>query len=460
MLICLKKNEMKIFPKLFILLFFISSATFSQNFLHNSEQFGLRGSMLGGAVVAGAEDETMAFYNPAGIFKSPSQVSISLLQPEYKNFGFDKFWGNNEISELNVDYGLKPSVISFKFKIKDWNIAFLKISKSNLTDKFNSKREVVNNNIQTTQYFEYEYTGEDRWFGFGASLPISKSVHFGFSQFMTFSSFTYKNEILLEDFDTSTQNQVGDYFNSSINGLYSNIAFITKIGILFDTERHDFGFTITTPTYFRINKNGSLNSKLVNIGSTQNNAIQNIDNNLSPTIKTPWEFNFGYSFAFKNNGKLWLSSSYHTGISEYEMATIKTLGNNLPWMNGSKEVFNFNVGYSHKLSDNLELSGAFRTNNFAYENKKGNLSNIRNIILDGNHIHFVAGSKFKLGRHNVLLGIDWGTLVNVPNEQNFDLLSNIGKLSPNLQGLTKNSVSILFTYGFILDGLKSLVKRD
>ena len=444
----------------FLVLFLVSFSVLSQNFLYNSEQFGLQGSMLGGSVVAGAEDESMTFYNPAGIFKSPSKVSISLLQPEYKNFGFDKFWGNNEVSEINVDYGLKPSVISFKFKVKNLDIAFLKISKSNLTDKFNSKRQVLENGIQATQYFEYEYTGEDRWFGFGASLPIGKNLHFGLSQFMTFASFTYKNEILLEDFDTSTQNQVGDYFNSSINGLYSNIGFATKIGVLFDTNRHDFGFTITTPTYFRINKSGSLNSMLVNINATQNSALQNIDNNLTPTIKTPWEFSFGYSFAFKNNGKFWLSTNYHLEISEYEMATIKTLGNDLPWMNGSKEVFNFNVGYSHKISNNLELSSAFRTNNFAYENKQTTINTIRNTIIDGNHMHFVLGSKFKVGRHRVLLGIDWGTLVNVPNEDRFDFISNIGKLSPNLQGLTKNSVSILFTYGFILDGLKSLVKRD
>ena len=198
----------------------------------------------------------------------------------------------------------------------------------------------------------------------------------------------------------------------------------------------------------------------VNLTNTQNDAIQNIDNNLSPTIKTPWEFGFGYSFAFKNNGKFWLSANYYTEISEYEMATIKTLGNNLPWMNGSKETFNFNVGYSHKLSENLELSSAFRTNNFAYENKQTATNKFRNTIIDGNHMHFVFGSKFKVGRHRVLLGVDWGTLVDVPNEDRFDFISNIGKLSPNLQGLTKNSVSILFTYGFILDGLKSLVKRD
>ena len=93
---------------------------------------------------------------------------------------------------------------------------------------------------------------------FGASLPVTKNLHIGLSQFMTFSSFTYNNEILLENFDTSTQNQVGNYFNSSLNGLYSNIGFATKIGILLNTKRHNFGFTITTPTYFRINKSGSL----------------------------------------------------------------------------------------------------------------------------------------------------------------------------------------------------------
>ena len=69
----------------------------AQNFLYNTEQFGIRGSMLGGVITAGTDDESMTFYNPAGIHKVPSQVSISLFQAMFRSFGFTDFWGKMKI---------------------------------------------------------------------------------------------------------------------------------------------------------------------------------------------------------------------------------------------------------------------------------------------------------------------------------------------------------------------------
>lgn len=448
---------MRISVLFFTLLHFTFSPLFSQNYLYNSEQFGLQGSMLGGAVVAGSEDESMTFYNPASIFKAPEQVSISLLQPEYKNFGFKEFWGANEVSELNTDLDLKPSLLAFKFKVKDLDITFLKISRSNLTDEFSAKRELTTaNNFKTAQYFDYQYTGKDSWFGFGTSISVAKNMYVGISQFLSIADYTYNNEILLERFDLSSVNPSENYFNSVLNGRYRNTAFITKLGFLYDTKKHDFGVTITTPAYFRITKSGNVKSTVVVIDDTQNSGVQIINNDLSPIIKTPWEVSLGYSYMFETQSKLWVATDFHSRISEYEMARVQSVGTSFPWMNGSKSVLNLSVGYSHKLTSDLELSGAFRTNQFAYENKRNDMNTLRNTILDGNHLHFVVGSKFKLGRHNILLGLDWGTLIDAPNEEAFDNISNIGRLSPNLRGLTKNSFSLLFTYGFILDGFKKI----
>lgn len=427
----------------------------AQNFLYNTEQFGIRGSMLGGAITAGADDESMTFYNPAGIHKVPSQVSISLFQPVIRSFGFNSFWGAKESSEINTNYGLKPSLISFKFRLKNIELAFIKISKSELTDFFNAKREIRNSNLLNTQYFEYEYKGEDDWFGVGTSYKLTPNIYLGVSQFLSISNFEYRNKVSLEEQNTDN-NTSNSYFNSEQTSNYDNTGFITKVGFLYDTEKHDIGFTITTPKYLRISKEGYYTGELIRIDDTHSLGKQIVDNDISPKIRTPWEFSLGYSFLVNKKSKLWLNTSYHTGISDYKVANIKSGDSAVSWISGNKSVVNFGIGYSHQINPTLELSGGFRTNNFAYQNKEVSLTKLRNTILDGNQMHFVIGTKFKFKRHDVLLGLDWGTIYDTPSKTDFQYLQDIGELSPNLNGLTKRNITILLTYRFIINELKKL----
>ncbi len=138
------------------------------------------------------------------------------------------------------------------------------------------------------------------------------------------------------------------------------------------------------------------------------------------------------------------------------MGRTSSLANRVAWRNGSKAVFNIAFAYSHIVSPTLELSGGFRTNNFAYENKETPQGTLRNTILDGNHMHFVVGSKLKFKRNTILLGIDYGTINNIPNESGFQRLADMDILGASFNDLKKNNISILLTYGFIIDEIKKL----
>ena len=439
-----------------IALILLSGSLTAQNHLYNTDHFGINSSMLGGVVTAGDDDVSMTYYNPAAIHMVAPQVNISLLQPVIRQFGFEKFWGSGEISQVNTDLGLEPTVISFKIKVKNVDLAFLKISKSELTDFFNAKLESAQGNLLTTQFFEYEYSGQDRWFGMGSSFKLATNLYIGLSSFLSLAHFSYNNKVLLETRETGTSNPPDRFFDSTLESNYRNIGFISKAGLLYDSERHDIGFTITTPKYLRLRKSGNIFRSIVNIDENQNTSDQIIDTELSPTIKTPWEFNLGYSLALRTCKKIWINASYHASIPEYTMANILTAGNNTAWNNGSQRVLNFGIAYSQEVNTFLELSAGFRTNNFAYENRVSSDGVLRNVILDGNHIHFVVGSQIKFKRNTILIGVDWGSIRDVPDEENFELLSNIGVLAPELEDLSKSNLSILFTYGFILDGLKKL----
>lgn len=427
------------------------SCAFSQNFLYNSDHFGIEGAMLGGAVIAGTNDVSMTYYNPAAIHMVASQVNISFLQPTVRTFGFKQFWGAGEENNINSDISFSPSWISFKLKVKGIDLALLRISRSDFSDSFSSKRESLQNDTLTTQFFEYEYSGRDRWYGFGTSFKLSPKLSFGISHFFSLASFTYENKILLEQDDLNPMDQSAQYFDFDQKANYSNIGMITKLGLLYDSEVHDLGLTITLPTYARLRRSGNFVRSVTNIGNEQSSSTQSIDTDLSPTIKTPLEVSLGYSLTLNAANKLWLSLNYHSEIQDYEMDNIQTATQSLGWMNGSEQVTNIGVGYSNRVNENLELSIGFRTNNLAYKNKAQSENTIRNVILDGNHYNVIFGTKFQYRKNTVLIGIDYGNILDSPEEENFSLITSSGPFTPNLENIIKRNVSVLITYGFVID---------
>lgn len=439
-----------------ILLLLFSIELRAQNHLYTTEQYGIDGAMLGGAVTAGADDVSMTFYNPASIHKVSAQFNVSLIQPTLRTFGFREFWRDNENSRLNTDFSLKPIVLYFKVSLKKLDLAFLKITKSELSDAFSTRQEILNNELLTTRFFDYEYSGEDDWYGLGSNLKLGPNLYVGLSQFLSSSRFNYRNSTLLQELDRSQNDQLNRFFDSKFDGAYSNIGFITRLGLLFDTDKHDLGFTLTTPTYLRLNKGGDLFNTNLSTVNGETIVDQVIDTDISPVIKTPWEFNLGYSLELNPKQKIWLNASYHTGIAEYNMSTSTTAGERISWQNGSKSVFNYSLGFSNIINPKLQLSGGIRSNNFAYENKAVSSGNLRNTILDGNHMHFVIGSKLQIRRSTILLGVDYGRITNTPNESDFQRIPNIDTINPNLNELKKSTISILLTYGFILDEIKKL----
>ncbi|MEO1513731.1 MAG: hypothetical protein AAFV95_01920 [Bacteroidota bacterium] len=440
---------------LFLLLLFPFFAN-GQNHLYNSLQFGVRNAMLGGAVTAGTDDPTMTYYNPAAIHLASSQLDISLLQPQVSNFGFDRFWQKGETSEINRDVGLEPSLISFKVRINKVDLAFLKIGKSEWMDFFNAKREATNVNLLKTQFFEYEYSGRDSWFGVGTSVKLNSYLSVGISQFFSLARFRYRNNILVETINVNAPpNRPVRHFNSDINSNYSNFSLLTNIGLLVDTKVHDIGIRITTPAFLRLRQGGAYNRITSNISLNQNTAEQLIDPDVSPTIKTPWEFHLGYSLVISPGRKIWLNGSYHSAIEEYEMAKIESAAGDVSWKNGSNAVVNFGISYSDQLTPNMELSCGIRSNYFAYENRAPSAGSTRNVIFDGDHFHLVLGTKFKFKNNTVLFGLDWGRLVESSDTEGFRLLTDVGRLEPDLEGLTKGRLGVLLTYGFVIDSFRN-----
>lgn len=390
----------------------------------------------------------------------PAQFSISIIQPKLTTFGFKEFWGDNENNRSTNSLKLRPSLISFKFKLKGFDIAFLNISKSDFSDAFRTERELITSELRTAQYFDYHFRGKDDWFGLGTNLQIAPKLFLGISQFVRSASFSYGTNTFVEEINLQQGNQSNRLTSLNFEGSYNNLGFVSKGGILLDTDQHDLGLTLTTPTYLRLTRTGDLFFTQTRLTDGTLRVNQVIETEITPVIRSPWEWNLGYSLQLTPKQKIWSTASYHQPIADYNMATATTFDHTIQWRNGSKAVYNVSLGYSYTINPSLQLSGAIRTNNFAYENKAPGPDRVRNIILDGNHIHGVIGSKIAFNRSSILLGIDYGTIRNIPDAEDLQRLASLNGISPSLSGLTKNSLSILFTYGFVVDGIKQLSRNQ
>ncbi|MGB5383521.1 MAG: hypothetical protein WBN19_06695, partial [Lutimonas sp.] len=181
----------------------ITNVLSAQNFKYNTDQFGIEGSLLGGAIVAGADDASMTYYNPAAIDNITSGADISLIRPSINSFGFKQFWNAGEQSKINTIFNFRPLQFSFKLKGEKLDLAFLKISKSNWNDQFSAKQEFVNDDIQQTNNFQYQYRGTDNWYGIGTSFELTQNLYFGVSQFVSIANYSYQIQVLKQTTDVN-----------------------------------------------------------------------------------------------------------------------------------------------------------------------------------------------------------------------------------------------------------------
>lgn len=435
-------------------LLFIGYAVSAQNYFYNSQQFGLASMLLGGAVSAGNNDLSMAYYNPGALHLAQPKANISLIQPRYEVFGLGDFFGK-EAKSSNFDLSLSPSLVSYRINLNERvKLVVITIQKSQwdhdaksseISQTFGGNRESI---------FKYRYQGSDRWIGAGWSYQISDLLSIGFSQFFSLANFTYGYTMSQGHYDAVTQERV-DFFSENVESYVSNsFSSVTKFGLHAQHKAHSFGLVVKTPNYLPISKNGEYERHIIDVSSNQNTQINLSNFGLNPLVRTPWEINVGYAFAFRDASKLWLNVDYHTKVAEYRMARIAQIdGSEAEWVNGNKQVTNFSIGYSERVSPKIELIGSFRTNFFAYENRAPVQGKERLFVLDDDRYHVTLGTNVNIKESRVLLGVDWG-YAGMNSSELFSGFPNLNRFVTNESEFKNHTLTLLFTYGFLLDRIK------
>lgn len=436
-----------------------------------THQYGAKGLLLNGAVIASTEDETAIFYNPGAMGRGENfGLSLSFLTPTYSKLTTEDFLGQGT-TVSDSDIGFSPGFAAVGFplfnnkRFKGGATTFTRF-KSNLNYRGREIGETSNNNQQLViGNLDLKQRLTERWLGFGLSYKLTSTLSVGASQFIVLHSqstdLTIQKEIVPKNRPTQLLVGLRSNLKYSFN---ASGGFLTKLGLSWKPEDNVIiGLTITTPTYGYLYKRA--NYDLDDLRKISPDSVQ-VSSNLNATsledYKTP--FSIGYGIDFKSGPwRCSVSAEYFRNIRAYDIIdatndpfngqTSEVFSQSTNIRTGNKEVFNFAIGLQKKMNNASTLILGFRTD-FNPREKVEGFSEFEFLATTPSVYHFSIGSFFELWNNKVSVGIDYGyghssggqTLIdfsNITTENLFDPTPT-GNVQTRIQ-----SVVLVFTYDFI-----------
>ncbi len=474
-------NNLEIRAALVLLFTFFLFSANAQNDAHYwTNQYGAKGLLLNGAVIASTEDETAVFYNPGALGNGEDfGLSLSFFTPTYSVLTTRNYLGaGNEIKDRGFGFAPGYAAVGFKpFKNEKFRAAIASFTRFRSDVRLRAREVGVVENQQDLLFLgdlEFQRKLSERWFGFGLAYRFSSHFSIGVSQFVTFHS---------ESTDLSIRKEIVDRNNpfDLLLGWRSNFRYsfstkggmLTKVGFSAGEGDMKIGLVVTTPTYYNYISSAGYDSddqKIYGNGDTE--LVSNLANAKLQNYKTPWSVGLGVDLQ-SNNTRFSFSMEFFERIPLYDIINdtddpfngLANGGNNQTTLvsTENKAVLNIALGVQKKYSENTTLIMGFRTD----RNQRvvdQELQTLSFLSTSPSIFHFSAGGFFTFNSNQFSAGLDYafgvkktdGRLVDLSNitPENLFSFSDEGSVSSRYQ-----SVVLILTYDFILKSWKNRKKK-
>ncbi|MCU0347082.1 MAG: hypothetical protein MUC59_09060 [Saprospiraceae bacterium] len=453
----------------------------SQNDDHYwTHQYGAKGLLLNGAVIASTEDETAVFYNPGALGNGEDfGISVSFLTPTYSVLKTEGYLGlDSRADNRRLGFSSDLSAVGFRpFKSHRFRAAVTSFSryKSGLSLR---EREVGTVENQPSQLFignlEFRRSVSERWFGGGMAFRINDNLSVGASQFFTFhtesTSLAIQKEIVEKDNPYELTLAWATKFKYSFS---AKGGMLTKFGMTANWGNVKLGATVTTSTYHFFAKKASYdNFDLKVYGRDSTILISNLAATALLDYKTPWSFGLGADFKIGKT-RASISTEYFTKIPLYTIIEDKNdpfngLANGVYLQETkvqlqNRAVHNVAIGLQTQLRNDQSLIMGFRTD-FNQRIIDQGLPTLSFLSTTPTVFHFSFGGLFLVRSNKLSAGLDYSfgrkrttgrlaDLTNITPENLFEF-SKTGAIQSRYQ-----SVVFIFTYDFILKSWKEWRRR-
>ncbi len=402
-----------------------------------SHQYGSKGLLLNGSIIASVNDETAIFYNPGSMAMSDNfGISLSLVTPTYSLFKTTNFLGENT-SFSDSGLGLAPGLVSAMFKPFGTDKITMGITTfSRFRSDVNVEDRVINL-VQSndSQLFlgdvGFERRLSETWVGIGLSIRLHPRLAIGATQFFTFRSenvsLNFRKDILERD---NPANLVTGWRSNFEYGYSANGGALTKFGICWQPGGIKFGATYTTSTYALISRGADYafdDQKLFVDGSAS--ASSNDRSVDLAEFKTPWSAGVGVELPIGKN-KISISVEHFTKVDGYTLiddtddplnglssdpeTTTVTIGQE------NEEVVNIGIGIERPWNKKFTWLFGFRTD-FSPQSIVDLGEGISFLAATPDIFHVSTGGSYSYRKSQFSIGVDYGFGVKTGGQQLTDL---------------------------------------
>lgn len=448
---------------LYVLLLISSFAVCQVNSHYWSHQYGSKGLLLNGAVIASVTDETAIFYNPGAMaLNDEFGLSLSLITPRYSVLRTTDFLGENT-SFSDKGLGLAPGMAAALFKPFGTDKVSLGLTtfqrfKSGINVEDRIINGVSGNNDQIfLGDVNFNKRVSESWFGLGLSFRLHPKFAIGFTQFLTFRGervrINFKKEILDR---VNPQILISGWRSEFEYGYSANGGSLIKMGMSWQPGDIKIGATFTTRAYGLIHRSADYAFDDQKIFVDGRNTSSSNDRSVSLNeYVTPWSIGFGLEMPI-GVSTVSISAEYFSKVNEYDL--INDVDDPLDGQSPNPEtttvvvsersnrVLNLALGVEQFMNEKYTWFYGFRTD-FSPRSILDLGEGISFLSSTPNIFHASTGAAYSYRKSQFSVGIDYGFGYKVGGKQ----LTDISKITlDNIFTFSGDDSVNTFTHQFSL----------
>lgn len=423
---------------LFLLLFETPFFAGAQDNHYWAQQYGATGTLMGGAMVGGVNDNSAIYYNPGAL----GFISNPGLSVDANVYRMDKVLikdgAGKDLNLNSAQLSVYPQIIAGMvnlFKESRFRFSYTMLTRNHgnilMNARYTSASEPSGSTSASSYVGGYDFVNQlnEQWFGVGAGYRISGKIGAGASIFGIYRGQSYQMTNYVQEVEPVNNYNVFRTQTVDEAFKYTNYNLITKFGLSYSSGVFKLGATITTPSV-RLFGNGNVqreNSRITVSGDTadmENNfLIMDRKTGEKAHYRHPLSIAAGAEY-MTTKTRIAISAEYFFRTKNYYLLKPETepfvyppsyldstdykslIDNYLDVELVTKPVLNFGVGFSSEVYKDLTLMIGASTDFSSYDEPHREYGMLKS--LGGfNIFHFSSGFSYSLKKQSVTIGFSY-----------------------------------------------------
>ncbi len=242
----------------FLLFFYgCSSRMMAQDNHYWAQQYGATGTLMGGAMIGGVDDNAAVYYNP-GALAFISNPSLSVDANVYRMDKIRISDGAGKDMNLNsAQLSVYPQIIAGMlnlFKNSRFRFSYTMLTRNHGNVLMNARYTAQASQTEgpaTISYvgvFDYVNQLNELWFGLGVGYQVTDKLGIGLTSIGSYRGHSYQRTNYVQEVESINTSQI---FRTETNDeaiKYSTFHQLFKFGLAYGTGRLKYGLTVTTPS--------------------------------------------------------------------------------------------------------------------------------------------------------------------------------------------------------------------